>query len=477
MFRGRIILVFLALFLVASLFGYFVIDFREKSDIAYSHFESGRYAKVIELYKDTKPESDSEILVLSFSVSGLEREINTKKGIGATKDLNLTIETWKSQPFDYFHIIDPFLPLLKKHDLPYKRALTFKVSQIKRPIPKDKAIDFLRLLLQEDPRGTERNFGEALSNLLSKDLSPLQPRELGILEEDLNYLVSFENNPFTDGLFHVEGSQINLRLGPGKENPDLGKANSGDLAYCFEKDYREEVIAGKSSHWKKCFFPHLTKSLWIFGGFLNQLPIDDTKITQLGKRFKEIDNEVKIDFAGWSGEKPPMTFHGKYLPLKPKVFASEPGFPLNQSKTDKYERICKKLSGEKNYFEFSYLPHDSVGLVPLFEIELVYAGKSHLAYTVSTSRDMVFINNKAYALNHADLKRENFSLHIEGREKSKLLGSLWRRNTGLLQSLGSLPLDETVLESGKYSWEVCLPIALQPRNSEALLFEIRTGVH
>ncbi len=446
-------------------------------------YEEKKYSKVLKLYIDEEPESEAELLTLSLSISGLEKQLNNPKTKKETESVlssfkKIQIVDWQnSNNSTYFHLEDPYFPLLKKHSLAYKRALGGKILAMEKAIPSVKANYYLLLLLVEDPRGNESQFGDAFANLLSKSLQPIGEIEREFLLQDLEYLSSVPKNVFYENSFRIFGTSINLRSGPGKENPEISQGNTGDQAFCFASDLREETINGISGVWRQCYFSDQGKSAWVFSGFLKKDEPSLDRIQSLNTRFKEIENEIKIDFEGWSGDRIPITFHGKYIPRKRKVVSGEAGFPLYSSRNGKYERICKKFSGEKNYFEFSFFPTASKEPIPLFEIDLVYAGSSHPAYSISADSMSVLVNKNRTVLEEELKRRENLSLHIESRDGSKLVGSLWRRNTGLLQSLKSFPLNETILSSGKYSWEICLLLAQQPDKHELDLFEIRTGVH
>jgi hypothetical protein len=480
--RSRVFVTFFSILLTVLLLTYSFVDFRDKEDKAYSYYKDAEYEKVLSLYAENDTlETELVIALLSQSVSHLESKLNDTK----TKDRTLSflkkhgylkLSEWETPLGKYTHIEDPYFPLLKKHANHYKKALITKASTIQKLIPKDKVSFYLLQLILEDPRGLEESYSIALANLLRFPFDPIGEIESNFLLETLSFLSSSSLSLFYENLHSVTGKNVNLRSGPGKENKEVGKVSSPDLTFCFEKDNHQETVSGKSGVFVQCFYPHLGKSAWIFSGFLEKELPDASHINHFEKRFKAVENEIKIDFVSWLGEKIPPTFYGTYIPRERLIESGEVGFPLYGNKSKEYRKICKKIAGEKNHFEFSFLPDESEMVIGLFDLNLVYSGGSHLAYAVEVDHQSIYINRNRYILDE-DRKRENLSLHIESREDNKLVGSLWRRNTGLLQSLKSVPIDMSVFSSGKYSWELCLPLATSPTKDKAILFEIKTGVH
>ncbi|TGN18216.1 hypothetical protein [Leptospira idonii] len=483
MIRSRVFFAIGIIFLSVSLLVYLLVDFRDKEDKAYSYFTEQRYEKVLELYRG-QSFVDSEVVLslLSQSVSHLEKKANDRKTGEETLRFLETFpeiqkEIWNTERGDYVHLKDPYLPLLRKHGLAYKQSIVTKLSSFSKPIPKNKAAYFLLLLIVEDPRGMEDSFSSALANILKYPLDTFGEIEGNFLLETLHYLSSSANSSFYDHLFSIQGTNVNLRSGPGKENKEVGKISSPEQTFCFEKDNAEETLAGRSGHWTWCYFPVIGRSAWIFSGFLQKSEPDSKLLETFSSRWKSSESETKIDFEAWTGESIPPTFFGKYISRERVVRSGVPGFPIPSSSDNRYERICKKLTGEINYFDFSFERSNSKKTpTPLMEIYLDYAGSAHLAYRIDTDLESILVNRNRYIL-EADRGKENFTLKIGSKQGDKLTGSLWKRNANLLSSLSSESLDPQTLQSGKYSWQICLPLALSPNRERALLFEIRTGTH
>ncbi|TGN07930.1 hypothetical protein [Leptospira ilyithenensis] len=482
MIRSRVFLALGIFSLLTFLLIYSFVDFREKEDKAYAYFSEKQYEEVINLYKeDSTVDSEGVLALLSESISRLERKANDSKeretALNFLKRIPKikTIE-WETNLGIYNHIEDPYFPLLKKHGTHYKRALITKISSFSKMIPKDKSTYYLLLLILEDPRGLEQTYSEALANVLGYPLDSIGEIETGFLLQTLHLLSAAPTSLFFENYFSINGKNVNLRSGPGKENKEVGKVSSPETTFCFERDNTEETLAGKTGHWVQCYFPGLGRSAWLFSGFLAKVELNQSYMDEFQKRFKSIENETRIDFEGWTGEKIPAGFYGKYIPRQREVDSGKPGFALFGSKTEKWELICRKIEGEKNYFEFSYKPTDSQTNIPLFEIRLVSSGISQPAYSIHTDKESISIGKNRYILDDRN-RRENLSLHIESRKGDKLLASLRNRNTVLLPKIGSFPMDESSLKQGNSSWEVCLPQAVSPNREKAILFEIRTGVH
>ncbi|TGL90200.1 hypothetical protein EHQ68_01845 [Leptospira congkakensis] len=484
MIRSRVFLAFGLLFSLIVIITYAFVDFREREDKAYDLYQSEAYLKVLKLYSDTEiPSSELELTILSQTISQLEKKLNEK---GSPKDLisffkkrSLTkLIEWETTRGTYYHIEDPYLSHLKKHGDGYKRALITKIGSLSKPIPKREVTHLLLLLILEDPRGMEESFSRSLANLLSFPFEPIGEIESEFLLQSLHFLANTQNTVLFHQTAVVRGKNVNLRSGPGRENAEVGKISEPELTFCLEEDSGSETIAGKVGHWKRCYFPNLQKSTWIFSGFLTAVSPNTSYIGDFEKRFKSVDNEIRIDFEGWNGNQIPATFFGEYISRESVRVSGETGFPIyGKAKNSKgTQRICKKLSGDKNYFEFSFSPTDSEVPITFLELHLNYDNREHLAYSISLDQESIWINKNRYVLD-GEKRRENLSLHIESREGDKWNASLWRRNTGLIQSIRSLSLDESVLQSGRYSWEICLPLTKEPNREQVLLFEIRTGIH
>ncbi|PJZ45546.1 hypothetical protein [Leptospira brenneri] len=484
MIRSRVFLVLALLFSFIVLVTYALVDFREREDKAYDLYKSESYLKVLGLYKDSEiPTSELELTILSQTISQLEKKLNAKE---TSKDLisffkkrsATKLVEWETTRGTYYHIEDPYFSHLKKHGDGYKRALITKIVTIHKPIPKAEATNLLLKLILEDPRGMEDSFSRALANLLSFPFEPIGEIESEFLLQSLHFLANTSNTVLYHQTAIVRGKNVNLRSGPGRENSEVGKISEPELTFCLEEDSGTETIVGHTGHWKRCYFPNLQKSAWIFSGFLKDVPPNPSFVADFEKRFKAVDNEIRIDFEGWSGSQIPATFFGAYLPRESVRVSGETGFPVfGQGKQSKgIQRICKKLSGDKNYFEFSFSPTDSETPISFLELHLNYDNREHLAYSISLDKESIWVNKNRYVLD-GEKRRENLSLHIESHEGDKWNASLWRRNTGLIQSIRSYPLDESALKSGRYSWEICLPLAKEPNREQVLLFEIRTGIH
>jgi len=481
--RSRVLFALGIFFSLTFILVYSFVDFREKEDKAYAYFSEKKYDEVLTLYgNDTSVDSEGVLALLSESVSYLEKKANDSKEKDAAliflkKIPRLKSTEWETSLGIYTHIEDPYFPLLKKHGTFYKKALITKISSFSKLIPKDKSTYYLLLLVLEDPRGFEQTYSEALANVLHYPLDPIGEIETTFLIQTLHFLNTSSTSLFFENHFSVNGKNVNLRSGPGIENKEVGKVSGPDQTFCFERDNTEETLAGKSGHWVQCYFPHLGRSAWLFSGFLEKKEPSQSYVNELLGRFKSAEDQTRIDFEGWSDEKIPNGFYGKYIPRQKDVDSGNPGFPLFGSKTGKWELICKKIEGEKKYFEFSFRPTDSKENIHLLEIRLLSSGLSHPAYSIQTDKDSISIGKNRYVLDDRS-RRENLSLHIESRKGNKLLASLWRRNEVLLQKIESSSLEDDSLSGIKNdSWEVCLPQAISPNREKVLLFEIRTGVH
>lgn len=483
MIRSRVFLVVSVLALLTLILSYLFLDLREKEDKAYSYFQESQFEKLLDLFSTSDSiESELSLSLLSQSISSLEKKANESVSQESTlrflkeKHPDIKITEWETSLGKYYHLDDRYFLLLKIHGLHYKKALIRKILNIQKVIPKEKVSYYLLQLILEDPRGMEESYSSALANLLRFSMEPIGEIESNFLLECLHYLTISNSSVFYESYFTVKGENVNLRNGPGKENKEVGKVSHPDTTFCFEKDSQEETVSGKPGVFVRCFYPHLGKSAWIFSGFLEKIPPNENLISNLQNRFRSKDAEEKLDFVNWLGEKIPPGFFGTYIPRSRAIDAGEIGFPLFGNKTKDYHKICKKLTGDKSYLEFTYLSEIRKDSVPILDLNIVYGGSSHLLYTITSDSESIFINRNRYILDLAD-KKQTLSLHIESKTNGNLLASLKERNKGLLQNIKSEPIDLNQYTSGKYSWEICLPLAKSPNGEKVVLFEIKSGVN
>ncbi len=470
--------------LVLVAFGIFLfVDFRDLEDRAYGYFQNSEFEKILALYPPSKKiESELSISLLSQSISALERKANETKTKESTLKFlkeehpELIVKEWETSLGIYYHIEDPYILKLKKHGIHYKKSLIAKIQNIQKPIPKDKVSHYLLQLVLEDPRGLEAGYSQALANIVRYPMETIGELESAFLLETLHYLSSSSLSLFYENLFTVSGTNVNLRSGPGKENKEVGKVSIPETTFCFEKDGQSETVSGKTGYFVQCFYPHLSKSAWIFSGFLENLPADQKYISDLENRFKTTDSEERFDFVSWLGEKMPPGFYGTYIPRERILESGAVGFPLYGNQTKEFRKICKKLSGEKKYFEFSYMTDITKEAVPLLELNLSYKDNNQPVYLIELDHESIWINRNRYILDQGNQK-QNLSLYIESRDGDKLVGSLKERNIGLLQNLKSYPIAMDAYQSGKSHWEICLPLAKNPTRDKVLLFEIKSGIN
>ncbi len=481
MIRSRVFLAFSFIVALISLVFFLFVDLRDPEDRAYVYFQESNYEKVLNLSKDIKKNpSELGYSLLSMAVSSLEKKANDSKFGEQTlkflkeKHPEIKIAEWETTLGTYYHLEDPYLVLLKKHSIHYKKALIAKISSFQKPIPKDKVSHFLIQLSLEDPRGLETSYSQALANLLRFPLEPIGELESSFLFQTLNYLSNTSLSLFYENHFSVTGSNVNLRSGPGKENKEVGKVSAPDITFCFEKDSHEETVSGKAGNFIQCFYPHLLKSAWIFSGFLQKSSPNEAVLKDFEERFKSNESIQRIDFVSWLGPNIPPGYYGTYIPRDRFEDSGEIGFPLFKNKAKNYRKICKKFSGEKSYFEFSYLPTDSKEPVPFLEILLVYEGKGHVVYSFESDKESIWINRNRYILDQGD-KRQNLSLNIISHDKERFVASLKDTNIILQQNLKSEPIEMNEYLIGKTHWEFCLPLAMEPSKEKVLLFEINSG--
>ncbi|GBF48773.1 hypothetical protein LPTSP4_02730 [Leptospira ryugenii] len=477
MIRSRVFGAISAIAILVLLFVYFAFDFSSPEDRAHRLWEEGHYAKLLSLFPDeNRIENDATLSLLSLSIAHLELALNETKTEEQTrleiqKLPQLEIQKWETKRGEYQHILDPYLPLLKPQTPIYRRTLVGKFSLFKKPIPKEKVSYFLLQLLLEDPRGIEADYSKALAILLKQSRDPIGEWELEFLEQNLAYLSSHPNSLFYQNRKQITGKNVNLRSGPGKENPEVGKISNPDIAYCFERDEHEEIVNGKPGVFLLCYYPSLQTTAWIYSGFLESSASKQAE-ELLEKRFAHKNEDTHIDFVNWQGNEPPSGFMGKYLRRKRVVEEGDIGFPIYSSK----EEICRSFSSQSNEISFVYQNALSEEKIPFLQLNLKTENARQPAFTIAADEESIWVNGSRAHIGKSSGK-QTFTLRIQGLRENAMEASLSQRRTVLLPSLLSKELDKTNLLKANTQWEICLPSGGKEGSESIHLFQISIGIH
>ncbi|WCL51177.1 hypothetical protein [Leptospira sp. GIMC2001] len=482
MILSRVFTTAFVIFLLASIVAYFLIDIRPLRERALEAIDKKDYFHVLKIYHDEKGLEEEDHALISLAVSGIEKKINLTASESDKNELIEKLNDYHEVPHTEYkvdgkictHLEDPFFLRLKKHAYWYQKSLLEKVHSSIFCNPPDKNSEYLNRILFEDPRNFMKDTSIALVELFQSPLDPIGEIESGFLIETIHFLATEESSPFYNNLFHIKGDRVNFRFGAGTEYPVLGQLNSDDELYCFDRDSNEETLGGKQGFWIRCFSPKLFKSGWVFSPQTQIHKPSQMLVERCKSRFSTLEYFAQIDFDTWREESIPLYFFGDYIPTKRKVRHGEVGFTVYRPQDGKKELICRKFSGKKNFFEVFYEIDSAEESVPIAEFHVLYGGQSHPAFKIEVGDNNIILNGNNFLVDSPSV-RETLSLKITGGKENYFLGTLIRKNSGILQNVKSLPLDSNVLEKGTYSWEICIPQAVKKTNHSAILYGFRIG--
>lgn len=482
MILSRVFTITLGFFILLSALAYILMDSRPRQERALDDLDNERFFSILDLYANDKTLEEEDYAVLSLAVSGIEKTINEEKNLSKKASLVAKIKNHHEiQHLEYqkdgqscVHLEDPYFSYLKKHAYWYQKSLLVKIHSSIFCNPPEKNSEYLNRLLIEDPRNFMRETSVALVELFRTELEPIGELEMGFLKEIVHFLATHRSMPFFENLNRVSGDRVNFRLGPGTEYPPVGQLHTGDELYCFDKDSREETIAGKTGIWKECFSPFLFRSGWIFSPQLELEQPNPDWVQKCKSRFSTLEFYTQIDFDTWNETSMPIYFYGDYIPTNRKTRHGETGFTIFRPKDGVSTLICRKFSGNKNFIEIYYELENAESPIPLAQFQIVAGGVSYPAFRIEVENSAIHCNGQKFNLD-GKTGREILSLKVSTGSDSKLSGTLIRKNSGILQNIPALPLEDTVLRRGNYSWEICIPQAVQKSSDSAVLYGFRIG--
>ncbi len=276
----------------------------------------------------------------------------------------------------------------------------------------------------------------------------------------LHFLASKEETDFRKYFFFTEGTNINLRSGPGIENSNIGKMNDEEV-FQIDSDYNTTSIGNKTGKWIQVYVWKTDKTGWIFSPFLKSLQFDKQKALQFEKEISELNNFITIDFNNWNPDQIPDGFYGNYSNAKKKILDANVGFTIYPSSVE--QGICKKLKKEIRKINFSFLSEDSSERIIIFYLKGVTSLKSTTLAKMSIENQKISLDAKELDLELSKNKPNNVELNISTELDSKLEFSIaLAKNKDFFETSN---IDRKEIES----WEICIPQG-RKSSSNALLF-------
>ncbi|MBM9576993.1 SH3 domain-containing protein [Leptospira sp. 201903070] len=468
--------VFLGAVFVTILFGFLTWKFlTRKTDSVYKNFSKGNWEDVIfEVLKKKDPdledysfasmalaEFNSSLLILpAEKKEKLTQKFSEKSGLKFSKRevSGRTIYTFEDRFFSFL----PDGSFLKT------RALCKKLTLGAEYETSDILSRHLTKLISSNPLPLYNEYNQALlKSLASGSAKELDENGRAKLSKLLEYFSGREDSPFSASKAEIEGKNLNVRTGPGTENPIAFQFKGGETVFILDRDSRTETIAGKRGNWNQVLDPRNGAVGWIFSGFLKTVSPDLTISQTMEESFRALDRAPVWDFETWKESSPPFGFQGEYHTTEKIALDGDIGIVLHSSK-NKYDFICRSVEEPFRDLEFyvSFLGGDES--IPVFTLFAGSPGDLNKAFEIEIDKESISINRNRY-ITGDNFSKKRFRLNIQSAGSS-INSGLTLSEKKVLSGIDSLePID---MSSG-IRWRLCLPMARENGDSSVSVFQFK----
>ncbi|AXR69622.1 SH3 domain-containing protein [Leptospira mayottensis] len=368
-----------------------------------------------------------------------------------------------------FTFEDRFFSFLPDGSFLKTRALCKKLSLGSEYEAQDVLSRYLLKLISSNPLPLYNEYNQALL----KSLSAGSARELdengrNKLLKLLEYFSGKEDSPFNGSKAKIEGKNLNVRTGPGTENPIAFQFKGGELVFILDRDTISETIAGKRGNWNQVIDLRNGNVGWIFSGFLKNVPSDLSISQTMEESFRALDRSPVWDFESWKESSPPNGFQGEYHATEKIALDGDTGIVLHSSKS-KYDLICRSTEESFRDLEFfvSFLGGDET--IPVFTLLAGSFGDLHKAFEIEMDKESISINRNRF-ITGDNFAKKRFRLNIQNGGGSGFQGGLIVSEKRVLSGIDSL---ETIDTNSGIRWKLCLPMARENSNSSLSVFQFK----
>ncbi|MBE7412317.1 MAG: SH3 domain-containing protein [Leptospiraceae bacterium] len=443
------------------------MDFRSRVDKFHSYFQKEKYEKILKIAYKEKNLSDEELSFASMSISRLEKKINNignknKKEIQKMCFCSVAETSEGSQK--YWSLEDPYFSEMKKNEYFYNRSLIEKV--ISRSKMKGTERIFQELLYM-DPRPFTKEFVSAIFDYLKyNSISVFSIEKKEKLINLLHYFASMEETDFKNRILVSKGENINLRSGPGTENPNIGKLKSNEFLFVIDSDLRSSVILGKTGVWLEVIDFSSDLKGWVFSAFTEKLSVDNLRKEKVVSHFPKILEGSIWDFNEWKEDSIPENFTGNYIKTKSINIDGNVGFVVWEGADIFKRKICKKTNLSANSIDFRFKYISGKGRVLLFLLNAISGEDSYLAYKIEVDPQGIIVNE-----NRVILEKEK-NIHELGLKIFSYKGDFFLtklEGEDILLNLKSHKLDN-LSNDKNLIWEICITQSTKQNTSSAAIF-------
>jgi hypothetical protein len=276
----------------------------------------------------------------------------------------------------------------------------------------------------------------------------------------LHFLASKDETDLKNHFFITEGTNVNLRSGPGTENANIGKLNKEEV-FQIDADYNTTTISNKTGKWIQIYIWSNDTVGWIFSPFLKKTKFNTTKAKLFEAEISKLSNSLIIDFNNWNPEEIPDGFYGNYSITKKEILDANIGFAVFPSQIE--QGICRKLKDDTQRISISFADQDSSERILIFYLKGFVNTKSITLVKFEIEKNRLFLNSKELDFEIEKNKPNTVDLKLSKELDSKLKFSIISAsNREFFQSTN---IKRNEIES----WEVCIPQG-KKSSSHILLF-------
>ncbi|MBW0433884.1 SH3 domain-containing protein [Leptospira yasudae] len=327
---------------------------------------------------------------------------------------------------------------------------------------------YLTKLVSSNPLPLYNEYNLALLKSLSAgSAKELDENGRSKLARLLEYFSGREDSPFSGGKAEIEGKNLNVRTGPGTENPIAFQFKGGETVFILDRDSRTETIAGKRGSWNQVLDLRNGSVGWIFSGFLKNVASDLTISQSMEESFRALDRAPVWDFEAWKETAAPIGFQGEYHPTEKIALDGDTGIVLHSSQ-NKYDSICRAVEEPFRDLEFyvSFLGGDEP--LPVFTLYAGSPGELQKAFEIEMDKESISINRNRY-ITGDNFSKKRFRLNIQSGGAG-FQGGLIVAEKKVLSGIDSL---ETIDASSGIRWRLCLPMARENGDSSLSVFQFK----
>ena len=281
--------------------------------------------------------------------------------------------------------------------------------------------------------------------------------------QTLHFLASKEETDLKNHFFITEGTNVNLRSGPGTENANIGKLNDEEV-FQIDSDYNTTSIGTKTGKWIQIYVWRTDTVGWIFSPFLRNSNFNSAKAKAFEKEISKLNNFLTVDFNDWNSEEIPDGFYGNYTASKKEIIDASVGFPIYPTSIE--QGICKTLKKDTQKITTTFFDQNSSERLILFYLRGVMNSNSKTLLKMEIENHKLYMNSKELNYEIEKNKPVAFDLKLFHEMESKINFSILTTN------------DKEFFQNTKFerdeirSWELCIPQG-KKSSSRLLLFSFK----